>query len=865
MSFDMQTSDMQRIIEKSGRGGTRHSQDSLVLEIAVYFLLTFTPMALGGVHFWVVVVMFGVSFGAFVVLLKRIQRNKKQLYLFPFGSVLLLVTCFTALQCVPLPTWLIEFINPGAGAVYSKVFAEQHQTAWRPNSLSVPFTAIELLKHMVYFMLFVTIVNYFNNRTRTRRLLKAIAWSGFSIALIGFFSKLFMAQSILGFYPVKAGAFFFSTFVNPNHMAGFLLMCSPVALGLSLSARDRQDKVLFGFLSVIMGVAVFMSMSRGGMVAYVVAMTLMAMFAGTRKSHRFQRVALVQAVLAVMLIVAGYLAFDTITKELRTLGDLGAVREATKIQSWSAVGALIGEHPLMGVGRGAYITTYPRFKDLSVQSTFTHAENQTLQFLADWGVIVGGLFVLSILVCFWFGLSRSKQSISMAGCLVGVFGAFLHNQVDYNLEIAGVMVMFVTLMSVMAALPFSHARQPGKLEFRFRMPGRLAWLLPVAALIMAIWACPIAARYDYYALTPSLLELQNEPPAEPCDKSPLGRLVCDVMDKHPADYLAPLILGRSYMQSEKPDLGRAVHWLSVAMFLNPTEPTGHHLAGRALLFGGFTDQALSEYRLAITYAKGLQSVIVSEILKLTSNPELAIRVTPPEALARYKTARLLLSLGHKKAARRACRLALDQDSSLMVAYDLFVEMTMADNKLTQALVLAQRSIEIEPEREKAWVLLGDVYHQRQALDKAENTWKEGLEHVPDSVYLASRLISLLLRKKSYSEAQMVALRVQAYAHSGDDKQAWLAWIFGRIKEARLMHYEARKHYLLATVLSPQNLHYLHSLGRVEEKLGFWDAAERIYSRLLESNYRRDEIRGRIKSLRQKTKDTKRELLLNRQP
>ena len=146
------------------------------------------------------------------------------------------------------------------------------ENGFRPLSLAAPHTALELIKVLLALLTFLTIVNYFNDRHRALRLCKVISWSGFLVALIGFFSSLFMLKSLLGFYPLSKDVFFFSTFVNPNHLAGFLLMSSPVALAISLASANRQDRALYGFMGAIIGVAVLMTLSRGGIIAYIASL-----------------------------------------------------------------------------------------------------------------------------------------------------------------------------------------------------------------------------------------------------------------------------------------------------------------------------------------------------------------------------------------------------------------------------------------------------------------------------------------------------------------------------------------------------------------------------------------------------------------
>ena len=374
----------------------RPVRTSPLIEAPIYLLVFFTPLAIGTVHLWSVTIMLAVAIFAYSALVLKRTRRRRSILLFPMGVALLAVSGLTLLQLIPLPPFMIRLLNPGAADLFDHVLAGTGlwgEGNWRSLSLAPPATAVELMKFLAYSLAFLVVVNYFNDRHRARRLMKAVAWCGFTVALVGFFSKLFVAKEIFGIHPVAKGTFFFSTFVNPNHLAGFLGLCSPVALGLALSARDRQDRALYGFMGVIMGVAVFMSLSRGGIVAFCAGAVFLFIFAATRRSRKLRRIALVQALAAGVLVLAGYLAYDTVIKELKSLGDVEAVAEELKIRSWSGTLPMMADHPVVGIGRGAYATVYPRYKTVEANRTFQYAENEVLQNMVEWGPAIGVLFV----------------------------------------------------------------------------------------------------------------------------------------------------------------------------------------------------------------------------------------------------------------------------------------------------------------------------------------------------------------------------------------------------------------------------------------------------------------------------------------
>ncbi len=821
---------------------------SLPLEISIYSLVILTPLALGTVHVSTTSVMLMISILSFVLLLIRTKKRSAPFRIFPMGLVLLITCAWTLFQVIPLPMWLVKVISPSAWDVYDKVLSGTKLAGqWRPVSLSPPSTVMQLMKLLAVSFVFLVVVNYFRDRHRARRLLKIVAWSGLVVALIGFFSKLFMIKNILGFYPLpRTGDFFFSTFINPNHLSGFLLLCAPVSLGLSLSGRSRQDRALFGFMALIMGVGVFMSLSRGGMVALIAAFCFLLVFASTRKSRRLRHAAIVQAITAAVLVVAGYLAYDSIISELRSVGDINAVEEEVKIQSWAAVGPMIADHAITGIGKGAYATVYPRYKTLLNNSTFTHAENETLQYLADYGIVVGGLFILTLLGSFILSLKRAKTSFSMGGVLAGLFGCLLQNQVDFSLETGAVMLVFFTLLGVAVAAPLYRAGRPTKFEMKWRISKFGSWGLVGFALVLSIAGTWYASRYELHKLTGKLQKLEETRiPAEPYDGSKLGNTAGVLMDHHPSDYFPELVLARAYLRGISPNIKKAIHWLSVSMFLNPTEPQVHRMAARALFLAGVTKQAVIEYRLAAKYDPTLLSTTSKEVLALSGDTDLVIEATPKNESSLLMISNIMRRKGKKKAAMKAARMAFEKNSSSLKALDLLSSLAFDAGNFKEAQDFAHQAVNVDPQHDFGWIMQARIFSRQGNLKKSEEVLKQGWSHIPDSTNIAYKMVDLYLRDKRYKEAQDVASQMRSFVSSDDRSQASLLMLLGRIKEARQMYFDARKYYQEACQLRPSYLPYLYRLGFMEEKLGAWDQAESIYQRLKDQKFKEDEMEEKI--------------------
>ncbi|RME22467.1 MAG: O-antigen ligase domain-containing protein, partial [Deltaproteobacteria bacterium] len=338
--------------------------------------------------------MFALSVTGFAALVLRPRARARSFLLFPMGAAFCAACAVTAVQLLPMPMALVKLLSPSAAGIYEKVLeGTELASGWRTLSQAPVSTALELVKWLSYAMLFIVAANYFNERGRARLLLKTMATVGFFVVCVGLLSSLMSVDRVLGLYPVRHDSFLLGPFINPNHLAGYLTICTLVSVGLALTSRQRQIKALFFFLAGVNGGGVFLTLSRGGMVALVAGLIFLVSITALQRSRRVERLTLMQGIAALSVLIAGYLAYDTILRELRTLGDIEAMREYTKFRSWAGALPLIGDHPLFGIGRGAWASVYARYKTVDAQVTFTHAECQPLQLLGEWGVLFGLLFM----------------------------------------------------------------------------------------------------------------------------------------------------------------------------------------------------------------------------------------------------------------------------------------------------------------------------------------------------------------------------------------------------------------------------------------------------------------------------------------
>ncbi|HEY5580183.1 MAG TPA: O-antigen ligase family protein, partial [Rhodoferax sp.] len=230
-----------------------------------------------------------------------------------------------------------------------------------------------------------------------------------------------------------------STFVNRNFFAEFLVCTLPFSVLLLMRLRDKTSVFLLTFSLGFNVVALMMTGTRSALTGLLLLTLLLpaivylyrsqVVSTGWRIGHGL---ALVTLLITTVLTVGG---IDTGNRSLimesgqgdaidRAFGRTLSIAQGTeysqgsfsvRILMWQATARMILDHPLAGVGAGAWEVQEPLYLDAGSQlETDYYAHNEILQLLAEYG-LVGWLFLLCLLAYLVWAASRTWTDQSEAG------------------------------------------------------------------------------------------------------------------------------------------------------------------------------------------------------------------------------------------------------------------------------------------------------------------------------------------------------------------------------------------------------------------------------------------------------------------
>jgi O-antigen ligase len=180
----------------------------------------------------------------------------------------------------------------------------------------------------------------------------------------------------------------YSTLYNPNLLSAFLLMVIGTTISMSIWTEHKWHRLMFlGLLGLLM-VCLVLTYSRG---AWVSVCALIVFF-GIVWDKRLWLL-----LLAVPVILFFYHGGVT-TRLLSIFSHSEADTSVSmRMDMWTAALAMFFDHPLLGVGWGAFKYVYPVYNELIQEAGITifHAHNMFLNVLAETGIIGTGFG-------FWF-------------------------------------------------------------------------------------------------------------------------------------------------------------------------------------------------------------------------------------------------------------------------------------------------------------------------------------------------------------------------------------------------------------------------------------------------------------------------------
>jgi len=474
------------------------------------FLLVFSPLAFGAVELWSRTIMEGLSFLALCIFFVDLAVHKRPFYRVPGIIPLLLLLAFMLFQMIPLPEVFVKWLSPGTHSLYQESIGLLGPTDWIPLSIDRKAGLTEFFRYGSYACFYILSIQLLSDKVFLK---KAITTVVFFVTILAFVAILqhFTSDNKLYWFREHLRQPIFGPYGNRNHFAGLAGMTFPLVLAMFLykkphvnytglrtrigeffSYKSSNTYLLLGVGLVLLGLAVFLSLSRGGIISLSISTCLFGVIQAVRKTDR-GRGLLVLSLFSVVLLTVGWFGWEPIFERFNRIRNPAGEISEQRLHVWKDCIGAIRDYPLTGTGFGTFTDTYKGYSTLSGNIVYTHAHNDYIELAVEGGVIAMGLtawFLVSILATYRRFLRRRDPYCVYLylGGLTGLVAILIHSITDFNLHIGanGLYFFFVCAICVSAA----HTRiRSGQDHSTYLRPIKTGWVklavVPVSALFVS--------------------------------------------------------------------------------------------------------------------------------------------------------------------------------------------------------------------------------------------------------------------------------------------------------------------------------------------------------------------------------------------
>lgn len=611
----------------------------------------------------------------------------------PFIVPLAMLLFLSLVQIVPLPLPVLKVLSPGTYRVYSDTL-QAGSGPWVTLSLYPEAGLSEIMRFVSYLCVYFLIVQILRTEDEIAAMTGTVVMIGALISLLGIFQFMSWNGKLLWFRQLGSVTAF-GPYINRNHFAGLMEMIIPVGVGASLvlapstkgfgGMREFVSDFFIGSRSnrlilvsagtVLMITALFLSLSRGGIMGFSLSMVFLGIMLSLRTSTK-RKGRVIVGFFLVIIFTVGWFGWKPVMGRLETIKSPRVTYE-DRLKTWKESLEIVKSFPVFGTGLGTFEYVYPRYKSGPSQLRWEHAHNDYVEGAVELGIpgLLTALYGVGLFYRGMFRLLKSRKSIEPRllglGGMAGITAILIHSVVDFNLQIGANGLFFFFLLGFTVAVAHLRIRQETReallerkeIEVRHRSRKLMTACFVITFVALAAFLVLNAGAELFYALAggplggkPEELKsrkdlLERAHRMSPLDSRylfALGNIDAALGEKkealkyyqsaarlHPVngDYIQ--MIGVAYDLSGERESARK--YMKLGVLYDPTSAWKHKNYALWLLSSGDKDTGISEMRQAIALDPGnTRNYITALVLSgLPSNETRAVIPEIPEALIIY--------------------------------------------------------------------------------------------------------------------------------------------------------------------------------------------------------------------------------------
>jgi O-antigen ligase len=259
----------------------------------------------------------------------------------------------------------------------------------------------------------------------------------------------------------RMGGWIYGPYVNHNHYAGLMELLIPIPLVLSLTHLGHsKERIAAAVAAAIMAGTIFLSGSRGGMVALLAELAVLTIVL-VRQRRQLRSAMGLGAFLLLVVGLLTWLGGNELSQRLSTIGSAHSEISADMRLQINRDGLhMFLKKPVMGWGMGSFPVVYPQFRSFYTNFFVNEAHNDYLQLLVEMGLLGFATMIWFVIVVYRRAFRKIAEwtsdvsgAVALA-CVLGFTGILVHSALDFNLQIPANAALFYVFCTVAAAEPF---------------------------------------------------------------------------------------------------------------------------------------------------------------------------------------------------------------------------------------------------------------------------------------------------------------------------------------------------------------------------------------------------------------------------
>jgi hypothetical protein len=346
-------------------------------------------------------------------------------------------------------------------------------------SVAPKSTSMALLLGCALVAAFVLVLLLVDSRERILLTARVMVWCGVFQAFFAGAMMMSDVQQVALLDKTFGHGSATGTFINPNHLAGFLEMSLAIGIGMLIAQMHRHpagnwrefmrrtiDTILsrkfrLRLYLAIMVIGLVLTRSRMGNTAFFSSLLVCGMLGMVlqRRVTRNTVIFFVSLLLIDLYIVGNFFGVDEVVQRLQNTNFEKDKRDVVAIDSF----VMWKDHFWAGTGADTFFQAYVDGGYMSPDSLYyRHAHNDYLEIGTGFGFIGFALLGTAVLTILWQALlaQRRRRSRILKGLgfasMMGIGSILIHSFADFNLHIPVNSLWFIVLLAfawVAVALP----------------------------------------------------------------------------------------------------------------------------------------------------------------------------------------------------------------------------------------------------------------------------------------------------------------------------------------------------------------------------------------------------------------------------